>query len=44
MKPNIGNGCDLPNYQWTQTLGELELRVLFKGIGFPIKVFECFNF
>ena len=31
LKPNSGNGCDLPNYKWTQTLSELELRI-------PIKV------
>uniref|UniRef100_A0A914MAG0 Nuclear migration protein nudC n=1 Tax=Meloidogyne incognita TaxID=6306 RepID=A0A914MAG0_MELIC len=37
IKPNLGNGCDLDNYQWTQTLGELEIRVVFKGIGFPLK-------
>uniref|UniRef100_A0A914MAW1 Nuclear migration protein nudC n=1 Tax=Meloidogyne incognita TaxID=6306 RepID=A0A914MAW1_MELIC len=37
IKPNLGNGCDLENYQWTQTLGELEIRVVFKDIGFPLK-------
>lgn len=38
ISPNIGNGCDLANYQWTQTLGELEVFVPFKDIGFPLKV------
>jgi hypothetical protein len=38
LKPNVGNGCDLEKYQWTQTLGELEIRIPFPGIGFPLKV------
>ncbi|KAI1728766.1 CS domain-containing protein [Ditylenchus destructor] len=37
LPPNIGNGCDLDNYSWTQTLGEVDLRVPFEGIGFPLK-------
>uniref|UniRef100_A0A0A9XB21 Nuclear migration protein nudC n=1 Tax=Lygus hesperus TaxID=30085 RepID=A0A0A9XB21_LYGHE len=24
LAPNAGNGCDLPNYKWTQTLQEIE--------------------
>lgn len=27
LKPNAGNGADLPNYKWNQTLGDIELTV-----------------
>jgi len=30
LKPNSGNGCDMANYQWTQTLQELEVKIPFK--------------
>lgn len=39
IKPNAGNGCDLDNYKWTQTLQEIELSVPV-GTG-RVKAKEC---
>ena len=36
LKPNLGNGADLPNYSWTQTLSEIELRLPFQ-VNFPVR-------
>lgn len=36
LKPNSGNGCDLPNYRWTQTLADIELRVPLQE-GFTVR-------
>jgi len=36
IMPNSGNGCDLPDYKWTQSLEEIELKVPLK-VNFAIK-------
>lgn len=36
LRPNSGNGGNMPHYKWTQTLAELELRVPF-NVSYPLK-------
>lgn len=36
LTPNSGNGCDLPNYCWIQTLSEVDLKVPLK-MNFKVK-------
>uniref|UniRef100_A0A1X7TXI5 CS domain-containing protein n=1 Tax=Amphimedon queenslandica TaxID=400682 RepID=A0A1X7TXI5_AMPQE len=36
IKPNVGNGADLPHYKWTQTLQDVEIRVPTQ-LDIPIK-------
>lgn len=42
IAPNAGNGCDLEHYSWTQTLEDLEIRVPFPNLEFPLKVIFIF--
>ncbi|XP_022289031.2 nuclear migration protein nudC-like [Crassostrea virginica] len=36
LPPNLGNGGDMPNYRWSQTLEEIECQCWF-DVKFPIK-------
>nr|CAG4643391.1 EOG090X0AH4 [Ilyocryptus agilis] len=31
LEPNPGNGCNLPQYRWTQTLSDIEVRIPLKA-------------
>ncbi|KAK0182519.1 hypothetical protein PV327_000655 [Microctonus hyperodae] len=36
LSPNSGNGADMPNYKWSQTLQEIELKVPLK-VNFTVR-------
>eukprot|EP00043_Microstomoeca_roanoka_P010444 m.99229 g.99229 ORF g.99229 m.99229 type:complete len:343 (-) comp14898_c0_seq2:368-1396(-) len=40
LRPNSGNGANLPNYSWLQTLQDLEIRVPLK-VDFKVKGRDC---
>lgn len=37
LKPNEGNGADLPNYSWTQTLSDVDIKIPTR-VSFVIKL------
>jgi hypothetical protein len=40
LEPNAGNGANYPNYSFTQTLEELEIRIPFE-VNFKVKSKDC---
>lgn len=49
LKPNDGNGGDLPNYKWVQTLRDVEIRIPTKvcavqGLVYALKESHYFLF
>lgn len=41
LRPNSGNGADLPNYRWTQTLQDLEVSDI--NVMYAIRFFFILN-